>query len=163
MFWRKMNPKTPKLIFFCFLHNYKRSNLVYPLQKEYFSIPSFFNTTPFSLHFSKLFSIPTFFLPIECLIKGMKQWLYSIVYLSNSSSLSTRSDIFSQSSSSLFRVFCIVWLIVFSTSLHTSSIWFTHRLGCKVLFPMWGVYPELIFWWEFFRCVAKCCSISLLF
>ncbi len=52
-------------------------------------------------------------------------------YLSVSSFSSTRPAIFSQSSSSLLSVFCIVWLMVFSTSLQTSSIWFTHRLGCQ--------------------------------
>lgn len=37
----------------------------------------------------------------------------------------------SQSFSREFRVFWTVWLIVFSTVRHTSSIWFTQRLGCR--------------------------------
>lgn len=45
--------------------------------------------------------------------------------------LSTMSAIFSQSFSSVLSVFCIVWLIVFSISLQTSSIWFAHLAGCK--------------------------------
>ena len=52
-------------------------------------------------------------------------------YVSIVSFLSTMSAIFSQSFSRVLSVFCIVWLIVFSISLQTSSIWFAHLAGCK--------------------------------
>lgn len=52
------------------------------------------------------------------------------IYLSLASVSVIASLMSSQSFSREFSVFWTVWLIVFSTVRHTSSIWFTQRLGC---------------------------------
>ena len=49
--------------------------------------------------------------------------------LSSCNFLSISIEIFWQSFSKVFNVFWIVWFIVFSISLHTSSIWLTHLAG----------------------------------
>lgn len=53
------------------------------------------------------------------------------IYLSLASVSVIASLMSSQSFSREFSVFWTVWLIVFSTVRHTSSIWFTQRLGCR--------------------------------
>ena len=55
--------------------------------------------------------------------------LACLALLSLTIASSTKFPIWSQSFSSEFSVFWMVCWIVFSMSLHTSSIWFTQRTG----------------------------------
>jgi hypothetical protein len=61
--------------------------------------------------------------------KGARSEIYSLdTYVFFFSFSSTNSAIWSQSRSSEFSVFWMVWFMVFSMSWHTSSIWFAQEL-----------------------------------
>lgn len=75
---------------------------------------------------------------------SLNYFFFSVSYLSSCSFPSIKVAICSQSVSRVFRVFWIIWLMVFSTSLQTSSIWLTHRLW-KVNYINYIIFITIIF------------------
>lgn len=63
--------------------------------------------------------------------KKLKEMVHFKEYLFSSNFSSMSLEMFWQSFSKVFKVFWIVWFIVFSTSLQTSSIWLAHLEGYK--------------------------------
>ena len=110
---------------------------------------------------NSLSNVPQLLKIILCFMKyeisNVQRRAFRATYLSCSSFSLMSWEMLSQSFSSVLSVFWIVWFIVFSTSLHTSSIWFTQRLGWKRINLMYFCHKGVFF--IFFNSISGCLPI----